>query len=201
MQRGLRIIINKYRKRHQRGKGIKLYGIKSIECNFNPQKRTYNPHIHLILPNKEIADIITNEWLTICTPLFASPLAQKSKSIENTEIALIEVVKYGSKIFTEQDVKNKSKQKSTPFIYVAALDNILRAMKDHRIFDRFGFDLPKSNKPKTGKSTPINEYEEWQFDLINNDWINSETEQALSGYALPLELRLLLSDNIDKELE
>jgi hypothetical protein len=36
--KGLQRIIDKYRKRNQRRKGIKLIGIRSLECNFNPEK-------------------------------------------------------------------------------------------------------------------------------------------------------------------
>ena len=43
MIRGFRKIKDKHRKRYQRGKGIKLVGVKSLECNFNPKQRTYNP--------------------------------------------------------------------------------------------------------------------------------------------------------------
>ena len=57
-------IHNQCKKRHQRGKGIKLIGIKLLECNFNPAKQTYNPHFHLIVPNEEIAELLKSEWLT-----------------------------------------------------------------------------------------------------------------------------------------
>ena len=52
--RAFKIITNRNKKRNQRGKGIKLIGIKSLECNFNPLKRIYNPHLHLVVANKEI---------------------------------------------------------------------------------------------------------------------------------------------------
>src|SRR5690606_30649024 len=71
MIRGFKKISAKHRKRHQRGTGIKLIGIKSLECNFNPVKKTYNPHLHIITANREMADIIVNDWLKLCTPKFA----------------------------------------------------------------------------------------------------------------------------------
>lgn len=48
-------ITGKYKKRDQRGTGKKLIGIKSLESNFNPIKKTYNPHFHLIVPNRAMA--------------------------------------------------------------------------------------------------------------------------------------------------
>lgn len=56
MIRGFNRIIAKYRKRNQRGNGIKLMGIRTLECNFNSKKRTYNPHFHIIVANKEMAE-------------------------------------------------------------------------------------------------------------------------------------------------
>lgn len=36
--KAIKRIIEKYRKRYQRGKGMKLIGVRSLECNFNPKK-------------------------------------------------------------------------------------------------------------------------------------------------------------------
>ena len=58
MNKAFSIIKERCKKRHQRGTGIQLIGIKSLECNFNPQKKTYNPHFHIIVPNKEIATLL-----------------------------------------------------------------------------------------------------------------------------------------------
>ncbi len=125
-------IKDKYRKRNQRGKGIKLIGIKSLECNYNPIAKTYNLHWHIIVPNAEIANILIVEWQrkwNTKTKKLTSAFAQDKKRVDNTETALVEIVKYGSKIFTEPDIKNKAKSKIPPMIYAAALDNILVAMK------------------------------------------------------------------------
>ena len=65
LNRGFRRITLKYRIRAQRGKGEKLMGIKTVECNFNPKNRTYNPHLHLIVPGKQMAETIIDEWLNL----------------------------------------------------------------------------------------------------------------------------------------
>ncbi|HVG40988.1 MAG TPA: hypothetical protein VM888_05195, partial [Chitinophagaceae bacterium] len=108
MINGFKIISRKYRKRAQRNKGIKLIGIKSLECNYNPTLKKYNPHLHLIVASKQMADILKKEWLAICPEYLANPKGQKIQRVWNNEKALIEIVKYGSKIFTEPDVNNKS---------------------------------------------------------------------------------------------
>jgi len=38
----IRTLIARYKKRHQRGKQIKFYGLWSLESNFNPKRLTYN---------------------------------------------------------------------------------------------------------------------------------------------------------------
>jgi hypothetical protein len=55
-------------------------------------------------------------------------------------------VKYGSKIFSEPDVNKKAKGGRNPKLYVSALHYIFLSMKGLRIFERFGFDLPKKTK-------------------------------------------------------
>ncbi len=50
---GIQRIIAKHRKRYQRGKGLKLVGVRSLECNFNPTRKTYNPHFHIITKDKK----------------------------------------------------------------------------------------------------------------------------------------------------
>ena len=210
MKKAFRQIRERCNKRYQRGKGIKLIGVKSLECNFNPIKKTYNPHYHLIVPNREIADLLKKEWIEQWRPKnpdvyrykFTRPASQDIKSVYNLETALIETIKYGSKIFTEPDGKKKRKNgKRTipPKIYANALDNILAAMKGYRIFDRFGFNLPhQMSKEATFKL--VENYETWLFPQDATDWINPETGETLTGYLPPAQLSYLLNDCIDKKL-
>ena len=159
MLRAFELIHNRCKKRHQRGKGIKLIGVKSLECNFNPERKTYNPHYHIIVPSKEIAELLVKEWLLQWRPVpkstyrykYTSPKAQKISKVDSLENSLIETIKYGSKIFTEPDLKKKCKQTTPPMIYAHALDNILVAMKGIRIFERFGFNLPQQPTKKQPK--------------------------------------------------
>lgn len=72
-----------------------------------------------------------------------------------------------------------------------ALDNILTAMKNLRIFERFGFDLPIDSNNKPIKITPLFEYNEWPYLSSQYDWINLETDETPSGYKLPSELKVL----------
>lgn len=63
MCRGFKQMIERCKKWHQRGRGIKLHGVILLECNFNPVDRTYNPHLHLIVPSREVAVMLVTEWM------------------------------------------------------------------------------------------------------------------------------------------
>lgn len=207
MLRAFELIHNRCKKRLQRGKGIKLIGVKSLECNFNPVTKTYNPHFHLIVANKEIAELLKSEWLTQWRPIpkttyrykYTTPAAQHIEPVYNLESALIETIKYGSKIFTEPDLNKKSKLKTPPKIYARALDNILVAMKGKHIFDRFGFNLPEQPQQTSSTKLVVN-FENWTFPKDSSDWVNPDTGETLTGYLPPLELSYLLNECINKEL-
>ena len=195
----LRKILNKNKKRQQRGKGIEIKGIRSLESNFNPIAKTYNPHFHLIVCSKVAAEYIQMEWLKKCTSKFALEPYQPMRKVQDTIHDLIEVVKYGSKIFTDPTMKKKAKRTVSPHIYVAAFHNIIWAMDGLRIFERFGFNLPP--RPKKRKQTLLTQYEKLVFVPEVFDWVSQETAELLTGYQPSAELLGLLGENIDMDLE
>ena len=186
-------IKNRMKTRHTRGKGPKLIGIRTIEANFNPIKRTYNPHFNFIVQTKEMADLLTAEWLKMLTPKFANKKAQFSRSIENELQQLIEVIKYGSKIFTEPDLKKKGKDGK---VYALALYNILTAFEGHRLFERFGFNGPKENKEPNRLSIVVG-YDIYHYDIAKGDWIGSKG-QSLTDYAICPQLHYLITEGVDR---
>jgi hypothetical protein len=188
-------LLGRNKKRYARGRGIKLEGVRSLECNFNPKRRTYNPHFHLIVSTKEAAELIIIEWLKQCTPAYATRPAQNMRKVEDTLHDLIEVVKYGSKIFTDPTMKKKAKRKISPFIYVSAFHNIIGAMEGHRVFERFGFNLPPSTK--INKRTSLSDYELLIFDPQLFDWVSVETAALLTAYKPTCELMGILEENLD----
>ena len=196
-------IYQKLKKRHQRDKGIKIMGIKSLECEFNPVEKTYNPHLHLIVASKEISETLRREWVQTWKARdkrFVVWKAQKSEAVYNLDGALVEIIKYGTKIFTPTDADNKSLNLKGGSINAVAMYNIINAMKGKRIFERFGFNLPKKTKEIPGAKV-AGEYSEWKYARKYSDWLNTENELPLTGYIAPVPLVNLLKYNIDKELE
>ncbi len=199
MHKAFRQIKDTHKKRDQRGTGKKLIGLRSLECNFNPIAKTYNPHFHIIVPDRETAKTLVVDWQRKWTKKFTSSYAQHMKEIYNCETALIEVVKYGSKIFTEPDVKNKKDSKTPPAIYIDALDNILTAFDGRKLLQSFGFTLPATKDNTKPGETFITDFQEKFFDINCNDWIDTENGKGLTGYTPDPTLRYLLGSGIDLE--
>lgn len=194
-------IVDKYKKQAQRGKGKRLIGIRSIECNFNPNKRTYNPHFHLIVSDKKTAEILRNEWLERGKKNGKVHWrAQHISKIGNREKCLIEVVKYGSKILTEQDVNKKIKGEGNRTIYAKALYIILAAMQGQRVFDRFGFNLPSSTGSKMTKKQVLRLYTEFLYDPGKVDWVEPNCGITLTDYSPEPRLMHILEDGINVEV-
>ena len=195
-------IKDRLNKRYERGKGIPIMGIKSLECNFNPILKTYNPHFHLIVPNEAVGHLLIEEWEKTWNTqdLLVSEKAQDCRKIFNNEKALIEVVKYGAKIFTDPEMKGKGKSNIPPVIYAAAMYNIFSALKGNRLFDRFGFNIPKPKCKVKYKSKFLTEYEEMTFDKNLNDWVNEKTGELLTGYVPTAQLDFLLGQHIDTHI-
>lgn len=199
MIRAFQLIIDRTRKRYERGNGLKLIGIRSLECNFNPIERTYNPHFHVIVPNKEMADLLKREWLAQWPRKYAQHWCQKIIPVYDIKLNLIEVIKYGSKIFTEPEMKKKAKgQKGNPKIYARALYNILKAMNNRRLFDRFGFNVSTATIEPTGAKV-ITDFQEMIYIPKLHDWINKGTMERLTNFAPPADILDLLRNRVDSE--
>lgn len=199
--KGFTEIKDKHRKRWQRHNGRKLKGVRSLECNFNPKAKTYNPHLHLIVDSRETAELLINEWLKKWKAGGTNRYAQNMKEIYSAETGLIEIIKYGSKIFTEPDLDKKSKSGMPSQIYVAALETIFSAMKGVRIFDRFGFNTGQENNDLTeeplSNTKLVVDFKEFEFDATKSDWVSNSGDEVLSGYEMPIHLSSLLSTGID----
>lgn len=194
-------IVSKYRKRDQRGNATKLIGVRSLECNFNPDTKTYNPHFHIIAANQAIADILKAEWLNIWKYPWTISQAQFSRPVQNLECDLIEIIKYGTKILPDADFKPKRQGKGQKKIYIKAQYNIYEAMKGFRIFERFGFNRPKTEQAKPMGQRVVTEFNEWHFLGDYFDWQHGENELVLSGYQPSQSLKDLLFNNVNFSLE
>lgn len=99
-------------------------------------------------------------------------------------------------------IKDKAtKRIKMQMIYTAALYNIICAMKKHRIFDRFGFDVPKPDTEKITKVAKLIIFNEWVYSCKQTDWLCIDTDLPLTGYKPSAKLEAMLEHYINKVLE
>ena len=199
-------IINRQRKRNQRSNPFLLKCIKSLECNFNASALSYNPHFHLITPDRRTAVFLRQEWIKELkkVKIGVSELGQHLRKVENTEGDLVEVIKYGAKILSDPDPANKRKRKKGDLaglqIYARGLHTIYKAFKGTRLFGSIGFKLPKEATNTDTAFKTVSDYEEWHYQPQVMDWVNTDTGQLLTEYEIDPYLKYILKTQIDKEL-
>ncbi|RDK85451.1 protein rep [Marinirhabdus gelatinilytica] len=182
-------INDRCKKRHQRGKGMKIMGVKSLECNFNATKQTYNPRYHIITPNRQTALYLKQEWKKECNKYSfqAGEKGQDLRRVNNTERDLVEVIKYGAKILSNPDPTHKRKRKKGDMtglhIYANALHTIYKAFDRHHLFSSFGFKLPEVVEHESTERI-VKEFEKWQYSPKLMDWVNNDTGKLLSEYEI-----------------
>lgn len=202
---GLSQIIDKYEKRAARGNGEPLKGIRTLESNFNPTRGTYNPHLHLIVPNRQTADILVEEWIKKWTykdptrkPL-ADRKGQKVVKIWNMDSALVEVIKYGTKVFT--DPEGKKRPIGIVRIYARAYYNIIVAMQGLRLFGSFGFKLPKKASNELSPPVLTTDYYVWEHKSQLQNWVNAADNSLLFEIPTNNYLEELLNWGIDTDAD
>ena len=192
-------------KRHERGKGMKIIGVKSLECNFNATQRTYNPHYHMIVPNRVIGLYIKQEWKKELNKneFNVGAKGQHIREVKRTEKDLVEVIKYGAKILSDPDPEHKRKRTKGDMtglqIYAGALHTIYKAFDGHHLFSRFGFKLPE-NIDKEITIKEVSDFENWEYNHKQMDWINMKTGKLLTEYEIDHKLENLLKSCIDLEI-
>lgn len=168
-----RKIKNKHRKRCSRGKGYEFRGVKSIECGFNVESETYNPHFHLIVENKQIGEALINDWLEMWTTNYTDRISQDIRGIKNTDKDKADTLKYICKSNIDmQEIGTKT--------YISALSNISDAFKGKRVFERFGFNVPKTKVRGKREDVILGNYKKWKFNFGIVDWVDEETGEIMS---------------------
>jgi len=74
-------------------------------------------------------------------------------------------------------------------------------MKGFRIFDRFGFNLPKALNKEKSNGIIAHNFEEWSFKPQLHDWINNKSRKKLTDFDPHWHLIDLLQNHINKDLK
>lgn len=115
-----------------RKQGIKLKGIRKLECTYNSIEKTFHPHFHLIIEGQAAAEKLRDNWIDQDPEnriLIANQVKPATAGSEK------EIFKY----FTKISANNKNDK--TVNIY--ALDWIFRSVQGIRIFQPVGIQREK----------------------------------------------------------
>ena len=194
------LLTRRFKQQNKRGKGIKVMCVRSIECNYNPLAGTYNPHIHLIVPNRKVANLIMSTWLKTWGVWEATGEHQHKRKIRDLDHDLIETIKYGTKFFTEPNPRDK-KTKVPRTIYIRAMYNILVAMRNMKQFHYFGFKHPKIEKQEKQAPSVVIDFSNFDYHLGSADWIDTETGNPLTAYQPDSDLLDMLQERLDREAQ
>jgi hypothetical protein len=105
-----------------RKRGTPLSGIRKIECNYNAEADTYNPHFHLIIEGRSVSIELVDLWLTSVSGTVSD--AQDIRIADDD--TLMELFKYTSKSIVNSQFD------------AIAQDTINRAFTRIRAFQPFG---------------------------------------------------------------
>lgn len=170
--------LNRIRKRlHKRGTPVK--GIRKLECNYNKNRSTYNPHFHLIVQTEEAAKLLVKEW----RKEFPKSTGRKAQHIESVndfkgrtkEASMLELFKYFTKVVTKEGFHPKQ------------MDTIFQAMKGRRTVQTMGIKMVKVSDEDLDniEAKTIDHKEEgnyqWDWQRLAFDWVNGDGE-LLSEY-------------------
>jgi len=155
-------------------------GVRKIECNYNSEADTYNPHIHFLVGNTTPCECLLLLALWMQQNEGTLPDAQSIEKVTDADKDkhLTEVFKYSVKDVTKDE----------QFI-PAAHDKIYQAMYKMRVFDRVGIKkapIDESNRMKTQIDFQPSQNEVWGYDYKSHDWTTSKG-QVFTGYSPTLE--------------
>jgi hypothetical protein len=157
--------------------GVKLVAIRKLECTYNDKRDDYHPHLHFVVENRRMAELLVSRWLE----QFSDRADSKAQDIRPaTAGSAGELFKYFTKLVT--------KEKMMPAL---ALDVIFRALRGHRVYQNVGFTKPPIAEDEEAellldKGTPAptrpTETIAWEWVQSASDWIDASTGDCLTGY-------------------
>lgn len=167
--------------RHLREKRkLEYSSLRKIECTYNEVKNTFHPHFHIIFDNFQAADLFLGEWLE------RMPTAQLDKGNQilpcDNKTAL-ELFKYFTKVVSKTKSTAKLGTVATDYrIHLVALDTMFVAMRGVRTFQPCGVIKAVSEEIEAEQALESGRDEVNFWKWLNHDWVNQDTERALSGY-------------------
>jgi len=167
--------------RHLREKRkLKYSSLRKIECTYNEVTNEYHPHFHFIFDDFQAADLFLQQWLD------RNPTAlldKGNKLVKGDNASCMELFKYFTKVVSKTKSKSKAGGEASDYrIHLAALDTMFVAMRAVRTFQPCGVIKAVSEEIETEIALESGRAEVNFWKWLNHDWVNKDTERALTGY-------------------
>lgn len=145
-----------------------IIGIRKIEVTYNVIRNDFHPHYHLIVSGEQVAKNVIVEWLKRFPE--ATFDAQDERPADDNSV--MELFKYFTKMVTNKNV------------FVKALDTIFRSMYKMRTFQPMGIRKNVSEDIEELRAEIYADLEEREqiWTWYENDWVDCETGETLTGY-------------------
>jgi len=151
-----------------------IIGVRKLECTYNDVRNDYHPHYHMIIDANEaqLQEVVT-KWLKYWPQ--ANMKAQDYRPCKD-EGSMLELFKYFTKLY-----KKDSNGKYSASAY--HLDKIFQAVYRKRTFQPYGgIRKVKEELDDLESTVETEETIERYWTWFENDWIDSETGECLTGY-------------------
>lgn len=152
--------------------GRPMRGLRKIELKVG-KGGGYHPHYHIIVETEATAKWIESEWLRRLPQ--CSEKAQDVRKVENLESALLELMKYATKLTCAESSGNDVL--CTP----RQMDTIFRNLHGKRLYQPFG-GLRAVNEDAFEPTPETFERARGLYQWIGHDWFHTKYGQALTNY-------------------
>jgi hypothetical protein len=190
--RGMQEAVRRIFRAMRRTDGLDTRALRKLETTYNPRRRDFHPHLHLVMSNGPAADALVRRWLAE----FPAADAKAQDVRRCGPGAMKELFKY----FTKLVIRGLDGERTAP--PPLALDTMFKAVKGLRTFQPMGFvsrvtldATDETLELDAGTVSPISPDSRgrirWQW--IGDDWIDYGSGELLSGFTPTDSMRELVN--------
>lgn len=173
MYKAFATVKDRMKKQHQRGQAPKFVGLRKMECTYNAERNDFHPHFHFIVDHPETGNNLIDYWLQEWNKnsfdnTVRGAADRKAQDIRPADDkSVIELFKYFTKVVQKPNKDGKR------LIFADAMDVIFNAVKGKRVFQNFGFKLPKLETAEAEAAEPTEEevYAIMEYVWKDSDWV------------------------------
>ncbi len=157
-----------------RKKNIPFNGVRKLELKIGKGGHGYHPHYHIIMESRESAEWLVTQWLKRSTDSVRA--AQDIRAINSLENALLELMKYATKLTCADKTDNQVL--CTP----RQMDVIFRTLHRKRLFQPFGTVRVDRSEDDFDATEEQVMRAQGLYQWIGTDWFHTLYGHPLANY-------------------